>query len=200
MTHRIGTILGRVRRKLQTMNQSLAVEDPDLLDAANEIQDEILLKADIERKFDIALVGDQETYPLADESTFELLNTIVSWEGCTEFVPNSELNQYRKATADYPYWLTIFGQELHIAPIPTGAWVASDNPIIQFWGRQKKTIVPIDEQTDPELPDIFDNALVEGICKQFDLVFLAAYIEARDEAITTYANKKLGIQPPTCEW
>jgi hypothetical protein len=199
MTLRIATILGRVRRKLISYNQS-KIEDEDILDAGNEIQDDILLEADIERKFDIALVGEQEKYPLADESTFEILNTILSWTGAVQFVPNSEWNYYRTDTGNFPCWFTIFGQELHIAPIPTSAWVASDIPIIECWGRQKKTIVPIDENTDPELPDIFDNALVLGICKEFDEKYLDDYLDAREKAITAYNNKKLGIQPPECEW
>lgn len=199
MTHRVGTILGRVRRKLKELNQA-DIQDEDLLDSGNEVQDDIFLEGDIERKFDIALVGDQEKYPLANEATFEILNIIISWRGATKFVPNNEWNKYRKATGSYPYWLTIFGQELHIAPIPTSAWVSTDTPIMEFWGRQKKVIVPMDEQTDPELPDIFDNAIVLGICKEYDEKFLDDYLDAREKAITAYFNKKLGIQPPECEW
>jgi hypothetical protein len=199
MTLRIGTILGRVRRKLKNLNQA-DIQDEDLLDSGNEVQDDIFLEADVERKFDLALVGEQEKYQLADESTFEILNIIVSWEGDTRFVPNSEWSKYRQATATYPYWLTIFGQELHISPLPTSAWVASDNPIMEFWGRQKKTIVPMDENTDPELPDIFDNAIVLGICKEYDEKYLDDYLDAREKAITAHNNKKLGIEPPECEW
>jgi len=200
MNERVGTILGRVRRKLKTFKQD-NLEDPDLLDAGNEIQDDIFNRADIERKFDIALVGGQESYDLADEETFEYLNLMLSWEGQWEFVPNSEWEKYKLVEGlEVPYYFTIFGRKLYIAPIPTASWVASDTPVIEVWGRQKKTLVPMDENTDPELPSIFDNAITLGICKEYDKVFLGEYLMVVEDTISTYNNKKLGILTPDADW
>lgn len=202
MTERIGTILGRVRRKLKVFHQGENFEDPDLLDAGNEVQDKIFLEADIDRKFEIALEGDKETYDLADSETFEISTMIQSWNEATwEFVPSSEWDKYRDTDAySYPHYFTIFGRELHVSPIPNAAWVSENSPIITVWGKQKKTIVPMDENTDPELPDIFDNAIVSGICVEFDLVYLGGYYESLNAAITTYNNGKQGIVNPDCEW
>lgn len=200
MTERIGMILGSVRRKLKKFNQE-GMEDQDLLDAGNRIQDDIFLKADIDRKFDIALVGEQEAYDMADEDTFEISNKMNSWEEDMEFVPQSQWNTYRLVTGlSYPYYLTIFARQLYVAPIPTSAWVASDSPIITLWGKQKKTIVPMDENTDPELPTIFDNAIIAGICKEYESVFLGEYIMYLNDAKDTYNNPKLGMEPPDAQW
>jgi len=200
MTERIGSIIGSVRRKLKNYKQE-GLEDQDLLDAGTRIQDDIFLKAEIDRKFDIALVGDQEAYDMADEDTFEIDNKMNSWEESMEFVARSEWETYRQVTGlSYPYYLTIFARHLYVAPIPTSAWVASDTPIITLWGKQKKTMVPMDENTDPELPTIFDNAIIAGICKEFELIFLGEYIMYLNDAKDTYNNSKLGILTPDAEW
>lgn len=200
MTERIGMILGSVRRKLKNYKQE-GLEDPDLLDAGNRIQDDIFMKADIDRKFDIALVGGQEAYDMADEDTFEIDNKMNSWEEGMEFVPKIEWETYRLVTGmTYPYYLTIFARHLYVAPIPEAAWVASDSPIITLWGKQKKTIVPMDENTDPEVPTIFDNAIIAGICKEYESVFLGEYLMYLNDAKDTYNNSKLGILTPDAQW
>lgn len=199
MTDRVGEIIGRIRRKLKTYKQT-SLEDPDILDALNEISDEIFMYADIETKITVTLVGDQEEYDFAAVEAFEVLNTMPSWEEGWQFVPNSEWEIYKQAEGSYPYYMTIFDQALHLAPIPTTDWVTEDAPTIEFWGHQKKRLTAITESVDPELPDIFDRALVFGVCKEYDERFMGDYLAAREEAITTYQNKKLGIQPPDPEW
>jgi len=204
MTDRMGLILGRVRRKLKTLNQN-TVEDDELIDAGNEKQEEILQRADIETKFEVTLVGGQETYEIMDDNTFEIVTTILSWtpetEAFYEWVPYAEWDKYRdNDSLSYPYYFSIFGQNLHVSPKPTAAWVASDTPTIEFSGRLKKPIEPMDEDTDPELPVIFDNALVLGIVSEFMPEVKPEYYAALDLAIETYNNKKLGIVTPDCDW
>ena len=194
MNSRNELLLSRVRLILSRVNQA-SVEDELLFDAATIVQDEMFIEASIERKFDIIIKPGKDKYSFADEHTLDINRIGLNWQGVFEVVENSQWNKYEEVTGPHPAYGTIFAQELHIVPLPT-----LNNDIITIWGEQLKTINQVSENVPPELPQLFDTALLYGICAHYHADFTNKHLDLLAKAITRYENKLYTLPVPNADW
>ena len=194
MNKRNELLLSRARLILRKNNQK-AIENDELFDIATIVQDDIFLSASIENSFQIIIKPGKDIYAIADESTLNINRININWEGRFELVENSEWNKYKNTTGAHPAFGTIFAQELHIVPKPT-----LNNDIITIWGEQIKTITPISENVPPELPILFDNALLFGIISHLIVDYSPKYLDVLDKAIERYENKTYTLPVPDASW
>ena len=186
--------MSRVRLALKRLNQT-AEEDEVLMDYATEVQDDIFLKCDIEKSFEIILIQNVAEYDFAAENKLNIKAIEPSWGGLFEKVSQYEWKNYKDATGERPSWYSIFDNRMFVAPVPK---LTTDKLMIK--ASQVKTIVPIDDVVPPELPDIFDNVIVYGICKKYDQVFLGSFLEKLADAKEKYDNPTEQIIVPDATW
>lgn len=195
MNSRNELILSRVRLRTKQANQN-NLEDGDLLDIANEIQDEIFSEAKIKKEFQILLKLNQGKYDFAAENCLDISKVSNNWKGYQlTRVSNSVWDGYKDLGGSMPEYYTIFGQTLLVAPIPK-----INNGIITFWGEQLKTIILMDDDVPPEIPELFDAALTYGIISRIIPDFEAKYVSLLRTAIERYENKSVSLLTPECEW
>lgn len=194
MNSRNQLILSRVRLALKRLNQA-AEEDEVLYDYATEVQDDIFLKCDIEKPFEIILLQNVADYDFAAENKLNIKAIEPSWGGLFEKVSQADWHKYKDITGNRPCYYSIFDQRMYVAPVPK---LTTDKLIIK--ASQVKTIVPIDENVPPELPDIFDNVIVYGICKKYDQVFLGSFLEKLADAREKYDNPTEQLIVPDATW
>lgn len=186
-------ILSRVRQGLKQFNQN-RLEDDEIYDLANQVQDDIFGTCDIPKEFKIILKKGQTDYDFTDESALSILKVTPSWSGTLERVKFIEWDNYKDIQTGLPVYYTILGQTLKISK------PMLDNLFISFAGYQLKTIVPMDDEIIPEIPTVFDNALVYGILAKLTADAEAMYITLRDKASSRFNNPNKNLIPNECSW
>lgn len=195
MNSRNELILSRVRLRTKQANQN-DLEDGELLDIANEIQDEIFSEAKIKKEVNILLKLNKDKYDFAAESCLNISKVSNNWQGFPlKRVSNAVWDNFKDASGSMPYFYTIFGQLLYVAPTPK-----INNGVLTFWGEQLKTINLMDEDVEPEIPELFDAALTYGIISRLIPDYEAKYVSLLRTAIERYENKSVSLLTPECEW
>lgn len=193
MNDRINLLYYRVRRLLKQFNQN-HLEDDEILDLANKVQDDIFINCSIEKTFRIVLKKGITNYDFADESALNIKRITPSWTGSLTRVAAIKWNDYKDVQCGLPTYFAFVGPEFVTNN------VLQDNLFVEFLAEQVKGIIPIDENTPPELPEIFDTALVYGILAELTPDAEVKYLDARNTAESRFNNVSNDILTPECEW
>lgn len=131
----------------------------------------------IEKKITITTVDGQEAYDISDEGALLLKPGTIqtSWELSLHYVDNISYNDYSTTGNDYPSYMTLMNRSVYLRPIP-----GNDGDTIDFWAYQTDSLVDIDEDTAPETPEYLDEAIILGVCAQYN----------RDKFLLDYENEK----------
>ena len=131
--------------------------------AKRVVRDLIIDLKPIEREITITTVEDQESYDLEDEKA--LLPKVIetSWDESMYFVDNTTYKTLSTTGNDYPVYMTFFNRQAHLRPIP-----GSDGDIITLWAYQTDALMDVGENTAPETPEYLDEAIILGICAQYN--------------------------------
>lgn len=168
----------------------------EMFRAANRVQNEIFATGDIERSFEIILEKDVEIYDFIKQECLVIITILPSWEnGKITFRPNTKWAEYRDLTGAHPDSATIFGRRLYLSPIP----ISSDDKL-EIWGYQTKVNVKMDSDVGPELDETFDDALMWGICTQFNSSYLEKYQFELGRQLNNLNLKKQSIEDPEWTW
>lgn len=190
MLERNENIFSRVKKKVGPQINL------DLFDAANVVQNEIFATGDIERSFEIILKKDKEAYDFIKEECLVIIKLLPGWSGGKiEWIPNTKWDEYRGLTGNHPVAATIFGRKLYLAPIPINS-----NDTIEIWGYQTKINVKMDKDVSPELDETFDDALMWGICTQFEPSFFEKYQMELGKQLNNLNLKKQDLADPEWTW
>lgn len=190
---RVLTLMYRVRRLLKQFNQN-HLEDDEILDLANKVQDDIFLNHNIEKTFRILLKKNQTRYDFASEAALNIKRISPNWNGTLTRVAANKWDNYKDIQEGYPLYFTFEGTEFVTNK------VLQDNLYVEFLAEQVKGIVQIEENIPPELPEIFDTALVYGIIAELTPDAEAKYIDARITAANRLNAVSNDILTPECEW
>lgn len=137
----------------------------------------------IEKKITITTVEDQEAYDISDEGVLLLKPGTIetSWELSLRYVDNISYHDYSTTGSDYPSYMTLMNNSVYLRPIPGNA-----GDTIDFWAYQTDSLVDIDEDTPPEIPEYLDEAIILGVCAQYN----------RDKFLMDYENEKSKWKAP----
>lgn len=190
MLERNENIFSRVKKRVGSKTNL------DLFDAANLVQNEIFASGDIERSFEIILIEGKEDYDFIDQECLIIIKVLPSWSGGKIYwQPNTKWDEYRGLTGNYPDAATIFGRKLYLSPIP----IASDDKL-EIWGYQTKLNEKMDKDNPPELSETFDDALMWGICSQFDASHIEKYHYELGRQLGNLNLKKQSLADPEWTW
>lgn len=163
MNDRNKEILTDIRRNLNQLSQQ-TLRDGQLFNDCNRIQKRIMFVTHcIERQFKIVLKPGKEDYDILNEKIIKINKWFTSWDYDILYKDNYEWEKYRQLSGTRPEYMTIFGGKIYFSPIPT---LSGDT--VSIWANQIGVITPMDNDTEPELQEICDEALVYGVCQLYD--------------------------------
>ena len=170
-------ITSQVRANLEQISVK-NVQDKEIYRKMKRVIRDILRDVKpIEKQITITTVEDQEAYDLSDEGILIIKpGTIVtSWDLALYYVDN--ISYYEKSTtgSDYPTYMTLINNEVLLRPIP-----GNSGDTIDFRAYQTDSLVDIDADTAPETPEYLDEAIILGVCAQYN----------RDRFLMDYENEK----------
>lgn len=195
MDQRVKDILSQVRLNLKEVDVS-AIQDEEIYRKANKIQKELLSEFKcVEKDFRIDLLDGVEDYDFYDEQTLDIKSFHPSWEGTLERKRNQDWDAL-SSTGSNPCWVTIFNNKLYFKPIPA----SNDNHVI-VWAYQTGLIYAMDADIPPETPDICDEAIILGVCKEYDRQnFIEDYMLERERLRKLFHRKDSLIRTKKSNW
>jgi len=161
---RVLEIVSQVRLNLKQIGVKNLQEDEIYRKGKKIVRDLLRELKPIEKEFIIVTVKDQEAYDFADEKTLHIKLLITSWTDYDLYIVDNNWFQGVTTTgATYPKYMTIFNHKAYLRPFP-----ANDGDIITVWAYQTDAILNIDDNTPPETPEYLDEAIILGICSQYN--------------------------------
>lgn len=162
MDQRSADIISQVRLNLSEISDDL-LKDGYIYRKADRVQRKLMreLKC-VEKEFQIDFAIGVEEYDFIDEKTLDVKLVIPSWEGELIYKPNVEFVTLPTDGANYPVYWTIFDHKVYFRPYPASL----DN--VKIWIIQNDVIYQMDDDIPPETPKYCDDALILGICAEYD--------------------------------
>ena len=154
----------RSKRYLNAPTENI-LSTVEIIDAINDIQRRIFSKVKIEKSFTIYTIKGKADYDFTEREFLTIKKIFTSWGGNFEIVDNTQWDNVKDATGNYPLYGTIFARKLKLVPAPD-----SDSLKIDFWGYQTNLIDPVDAsgEIDIEIPDTLMLALKLGVVSEYD--------------------------------
>lgn len=196
MDERVTDIVSEVRSRLSELHKQ-NIQNDEIYRKANKIQRELLrdLKC-VEKDFRIDLKNGVEEYDFYDEQTLDIKQFTPSWDGKLERKRNQDWNDLSTTGSSYPLWVTIFRDQLYLRPIP-----ASDDLSVTVWAYQTNIINKMDDDIPPETPDICDDAIILGVCAEFDKQrYFDEYLMAKESLRKQFHRKDSLIRQRKSNW
>jgi len=196
MDQRVSDIVSEVRNKLSEIHKQ-NIENDEIYRKANKIQRELLrdLKC-VEKDFRIDLLDGVEEYDFYDEQTLDIKDFIPSWSGDLERKRNQDWKNITTTGSDYPLYVTIFNNLLYFRPIPSG-----NDYSVTVWAYQTNIINKMDEDIPPEVPEICDDTIILGVCKEFDRDrFFDEYLMEKESLRRQFHRKDSLIRQRKSNW
>lgn len=175
---RTADILGRVLRNLRRFGITTSdVTDEEVYDELSQSQNRIISEVQPGKILTVTLVTDQDSYTLSTDSgsitryniaELKLLKFPSDWLYRFELIPNKEyverINVNRDTTISQPVIGSVIDEKLKIFPSPTSSFNGDE---LEFWVSLKSSTQDIDENMEPELPNVWDKALEWDVTAQF---------------------------------
>lgn len=163
MDARVNDIVTQVRENLNEIGIQ-NIKNLDIYRKGRRVEQDIIneLKP-IERSVEILTVADQEDYDFLDAASIDIKLFKTSWDEDIELKSNLKFQEISTTGYQYPQYATIFNRIISFRPIP-----ANDDDIITVWCYQTEPILNIEDNIAPEIPKYLDDALILGICAQYD--------------------------------
>lgn len=170
MDSRVADIVSQIRLNLRQVDVSDIVNG-DIYGKAKRVQGDIMLRTRcLEKSFILELTEDVDYVDFTDEKSLHIVKITPSWDCEFSVVPPIKFDDYKDDTDTSNVHITFFARKLWIRPIPT-----SSGDTITLWGYQTSPLLDVDDDTAPEIPEECDDALILGICAQYDPRFKADY-------------------------
>ncbi len=161
---RVLDILSKVRLNLKQIDIENLQNEEIFRKGKRIVRDLLRELKPVEKEFIIVTVIDQEAYDFADEKTLDIILVKTSWTDYDLYiVDNNWFQGVTTSGATYPKYMTIFNSKAYLRPFP-----ASAGDIITVWAYQTDAILNIDNNTPPETPEYLDEAIILGICSQYN--------------------------------
>lgn len=195
MDQRIHDIVSEIRSRLSEIHKQ-NIQNDEIYRKANKIQKELLseLKC-VEKEFEVQLLTGVEDYDFYDEQTLDIKSFHPSWEGTLERKRNQDWDSL-SSTGSNPCWVTIFSNKLYFKPVPEN----NDNTV-KVWAYQTGLIYPMDDDIPPEVPDLCDDAIILGVCKEFNREnFIEDYMMERERLRRLFHRKDSIIKVKKSYW
>lgn len=167
MTDRVNEIISQIRYNIGELSN--AVQKGELYNKINRVQSQIMLRTGcLERNFDIVLKKDVQSYDILPESVLVIDKLFTSWKSDLRYQTNWA--KYKDIAGQHPFYYTIYADKIYFAPIPV-----NDNEIVTVWGRQIGAVNKVDDETDPEIPSVCDEAIIAGVTAMYNPDYINVY-------------------------
>lgn len=181
-------IVSQVRLNLNQLSTQ-ELKDTHIYRKADRVQRKLMreLKC-VEKEFQIDLISGVEDYDFIDEKTLDVKLIMPSWDGPLTYKPNVEFTEYPIDGTTRPIYWTIFDHKVYFRPYPT---ITDD--YVKLWIIQNDVIYPMDADIPPETPAYCDDAVILGICAEYDPKnWKAEYIEELETLRKNIHSKFIG--------
>lgn len=175
MDSRVADIVSQIRLNLKQVDVA-DIQNGDIYGKAKRVQGDIMLRTKcLEKEFILELQSGMEYVDFSDYKSLQIFRISPSWNCDLTVVSPLQFEEYKNDTDPSNVHIAFFNRRLYIRPIPT-----TSGNIIIVWGFQTNPLIDMDDDMPPEVPEECDDALILGICAQYDKSFKAEYEEEID--------------------
>lgn len=159
---RIKDLVSQIRINLK-QESTEQLGDKEIFRKLDRVQRKLMreLKC-VEKEFQIDFIVNVEEYDFIDEKNLDIKVVIPSWEGELIYKPVTDFFNYATDGDTTPLYWTIFNHKVYFRPYPQ----ALDN--VKILALQTDVINKVDGDIPPETPEYCDEALILGVCAEYE--------------------------------